>query len=70
MVDSLKIRLLGAKKSEKLDSYRKLMKNLDGRLGGRLGWGSFTAVQNFLANLSFIDLTTFADHILQILKTS
>ena len=56
-----------AAKSLKNKINRKLMKNFDGWCGGT---EEVLQVQNFSANLSFIDLTTFTDHILQVLKTS
>ena len=52
-------------KSKEIESWWRI---LMGGGGGRTL--EVLQVQNFSADLSFIDLTTFTDHILQILKTS
>ena len=47
------------------------MKNFDGQhWGGGGGGGKFYRSETSQPPSPFIDLTTFADHILQILKTS
>ena len=49
-------------------SGEEVMKNFDGQHQG--GWGKFYRSETSQPPSPFIDLTTFADHILQILKTS